>query len=59
MLGWVPEASASSSWDAPDAEVSAPEQLATKRRKTVRHAKTTKGALLLGLKALSPLLIVM
>jgi len=53
MLGRSVADSASCFWDVPDDE-----QPATKRRKTDRHARAPKGALLIALKGLSALLIV-
>src|ERR687894_2468393 len=66
MLGQSAADPTSSSWDVPkdswdvaDAEVSDPEQPASKRSKTDRHARRTpKGVLLLTLEGLSTLLIV-
>jgi hypothetical protein len=54
MLGRSVADSASSSWDIPDAGVSDPEQLATKRRRTDRHARAPEDVLLLTLKGPSP-----
>jgi hypothetical protein len=57
MLGRSVADAASSSWDVSDDEIADPEQLATKRRRTARHAKAPKDILLLTLKGPSPLYI--
>jgi hypothetical protein len=59
MLGWSAGDFVSSSWDALDAEVSDTEQLAAKRRKTARHTRIPKSALLRAPKDLSTLLVTM
>ena len=59
MLGRLGGGSASSSWGVSDAEVSDPEQLVTKRRKTAIHPTSiARSALLVALKDLSPLLTI-
>jgi hypothetical protein len=50
MLGRSSADPTSSSWDVPDPEASDPEQPAKKRRKTDRHARSSKVGLLLALK---------
>ena len=60
MLGRFVEDSTSSSWGVSDAEVSDPEQLVTKWRKTARPPhRIAKRALLVALKDLSPLLTIL
>jgi hypothetical protein len=60
MLGRLVGDSASASLGVSDDEVSDPEQLVTKRRKTARPpSRIRKRALLLALKGLSPLFIIL
>jgi hypothetical protein len=58
MLGRSVADAVSSSWDVSDDEIVDPEQFATNRTRTVRHARAPKDILLLSPKGTSPLSIV-